>query len=224
MQGPDGVGAAASVPDAAGGGAAASVPDAAAADAAPHVGAPHATVPSDAPFARTAPAHAPFARSRYAGLVSRLLALGVDAVVVGTAVAVVGAGGPALWHTLTGENPDWLRVCASVVAGVVPVLYFWLAWWLLGRSLGGLLLGSIVLRSDGRRMHGLHAAARAFLGLLFAPLWLAGMLLILVEPRRRALHDVLLGTVVARPTHDPVDHPPPRTPPAAPSPVRKAPP
>ncbi|MBR7839882.1 RDD family protein, partial [Actinospica durhamensis] len=150
-------------------------------------------------------------------LVSRLLALGVDAVLVGTAVAVVGAGGPALWHTLTGEVPEWLRLCASVVAGAVPVLYFWLAWWLLGRSLGGLLLGSVVLRADYRRMRVLHAAARAFLGLLFAPVWLAGMLLILVEPRRRALHDVLLGTVVVRPVHDPVDHPPLAVDRAAPS-------
>jgi uncharacterized RDD family membrane protein YckC len=143
-------------------------------------------------------------RSDYAGLVSRLVALAVDAAVLGAAVALVGAGGPALWNTLTGHTPYWLRVCASVAAGAVPVLYFWLGWWVIGRSLGGLLLGYTVCRRDGAKLRMLRAAARSFVGLLLAPLWLAGMLLVLWDPRRRALHDVLFGTLVPRSLHDPV--------------------
>ncbi len=182
-------------------------------------GTPPSHSPGAAPLHPARSARAP--HSRYPGLVSRLLALGLDAVLVGALVALVGAGGPALWHTLTGNTPDWLRVCASVAAGAVPVVYFWLSWWAIGRSFGGLLLGFVVLRADGHRMRLLHAAARAFLGLLFAPLWLVGMLLILVTPRRRALHDILLGTVVTRTTHDPLDHAPHPNPPhpaAAPAP------
>jgi uncharacterized RDD family membrane protein YckC len=137
-------------------------------------------------------------RARHPGLVSRLAALCADAAVLALAVAFVSAGIPALWSTMTGSTPEWLRVCASVAAGAVPVAYFWLGWWAIGRSVGGLLLGYAVLRPDGRRLRAVHAGARSFLGLLFAPLWLAGMLFVLIDPRRRALHDVLLGTIAAR--------------------------
>lgn len=137
-------------------------------------------------------------REAYAGLVSRLLALGVDAALLTVAVPVVGVLAPALWGALAGSAPQWLRVCSGVLAAVTPFTYFWLCWCTTGRTVGGLLLGTAVRRPDGGRVRVLRAAARAFLGLLFAPLALAGMLLTVVDPRRRALHDLLLRTVVRR--------------------------
>ena len=137
-------------------------------------------------------------REAYAGLVSRLLALGVDAVLLAAAVSLVGAGAPALWGVVVGTAPDWLRVCCGLLAGLTPFAYFWLCWCTSGRTVGGLLLGTAVRRPDGSRLRAPRAAVRAVLGLVFAPVTLAGMLLTVVDPHRRALHDLLLGTVVRR--------------------------
>jgi hypothetical protein len=63
---------------------------------------------------------------------------------------------------------------------------------------GGLLLGEAVYRTDGSRVGAVRAGLRAFLGLLLAPVWLVGMTLTTMDPRRRALHDVLFGTTVRR--------------------------
>jgi uncharacterized RDD family membrane protein YckC len=137
-------------------------------------------------------------REAYAGLVSRLLALGMDTVLLAAAVSLVGAGAPALWGVVVGHAPHWLRVCCGVLAGLTPFTYFWLCWCTSGRTVGGLLLGTAVRRPDGSRVRAVRAAARAVLGLAFAPLALGGMLLTVGDPHRRALHDLLLGTVVHR--------------------------
>lgn len=137
-------------------------------------------------------------RAAYAGLVSRILALAVDAALLAVVIPAIGAGGPALWGAIVGSAPDWLRVCAGVLAAFVPFAYFWLCWCTAGRTLGGALIGTAVRRPDGTRLSTLRAAERAFVGLLFAPFWLAGLLFSVLDPRRRALHDVLLRTVVLR--------------------------
>lgn len=137
-------------------------------------------------------------REAYAGLVSRLLALAVDAALLAVAVPVVGVLAPGLWGAVAGSAPEWLRVVSGVLAGVLPFAYFWLCWCTAGRTAGGLLLGTAVRRPDGGRVRAPRAAARAVLGLIFAPIALAGMLLTVLDPRRRALHDLLLRTVVRR--------------------------
>jgi uncharacterized RDD family membrane protein YckC len=127
-----------------------------------------------------------------------LVALAVDAALLAVVVPLVGAGGPALWGAVEGTVPYWLRVASGLLAGFVPFAYFWLSWCTAGRTVGGLLLGTAVRRHDGSRVPVLRAAARAFLGLLFAPFALGGMLLTVVDPQRRAVHDLLLRTVVRR--------------------------
>lgn len=140
----------------------------------------------------------PERRGLYAGIVSRLLALVIDAVILGVAAIAVGLGGPALWSAVAGSAPHWLTAGAGVVAGLLPFLYFWLCWWLGGQTAGSVMVGMVVRRADGSRVGAFRAAARAFLGLAFAPVWLVGLLVTVVNPRRRALHDLLLGTVVRR--------------------------
>jgi uncharacterized RDD family membrane protein YckC len=53
-----------------------------------------------------------------------------------------------------------------------------------------------VRHDDGRAISLLLAAARAAVGLLIAPLWMVGLIYVLLDRRRRALHDLLFGTVV----------------------------
>lgn len=144
------------------------------------------------------PGAAPVQREAYAGLVSRLVALAVDAALLALVVPAVGAGAPAVWESITGSMPRWLDVGAGVLAGLLPFVYFWFSWWTGGRTLGGVLLGAAVRRPDGSRLGAFRAAARAALGLLLAPIWLAAMVLIVFDPRRRALHDVVFRTVVRR--------------------------
>jgi uncharacterized RDD family membrane protein YckC len=132
------------------------------------------------------------------GIVSRFLALGVDASLLAIGALLVGLGVPALWSAVDGSVPDWLRVSTETAAALLPLVYFWLGWWIRGRTPGGFLVGAVVCRQDGSRLGFVRAGARAFLGLLLAPVWLVGMVVVLVDPRRRALHDLLLGTVVLR--------------------------
>jgi uncharacterized RDD family membrane protein YckC len=146
--------------------------------------------------ARTPPE--PGRREEYSGLVTRLLALSVDAVLLLIASVAVGFGVPALWASVEGSAPGWLKDGAQAAAALLPLLYFWLGWWIAGQSLGGLVFGIIVLRRDGSRVGVWRAGARAFFGLLFAPIWLAGMILTVLDSRRRAAHDLLMGTIVRR--------------------------
>lgn len=140
----------------------------------------------------------PEGRGQYSGLVTRLLALGVDAVLLLIASVAVGFGVPALWGSVEGSAPGWLKDGAEVTAGLLPFLYFWLSWCIPGQTLGGLVFGITVLRTDGSPVGMLRAGARALFGLLLAPVWLAGMIVTVLDPQRRAAHDLLMGTVVRR--------------------------
>src|SRR5262245_8089791 len=134
--------------------------------------------------------------SAYAGLVTRLSALAVDAVLLAVAVPAVANAAPSLWAALEGQAPAWLKAGSQIVAGLVPVAYFTLAWWGTGQTVGGLVLGTVVRRPDDTHLGLIRAALRAILGLSLAVIWLPGMLVALWTPRRRALHDLVFGTVV----------------------------
>lgn len=133
---------------------------------------------------------------RYAGLVSRLAALAVDAALLTLAVSMIVSGLPTVWEALTGTTPGWVQATAGVIGGLLPVLYFAGCWWMTGQTVGGLLLGTVVRRSDGRHLGVVRAALRSLVGLLLPVVWLLGMITVLWDSRRRALHDRLFGTVV----------------------------
>jgi uncharacterized RDD family membrane protein YckC len=134
--------------------------------------------------------------SAYAGLVTRMSALVVDIILLAIAVPAVANGPPSVWAALEGEAPGWLKAASQVVAGLVPVAYFTLCWWGTGQTVGGMLMGTVVRRADGGHVGFVRAALRAIVGLLLPIIWLAGMATVLWDPRRRALHDRIFGTVV----------------------------
>lgn len=140
--------------------------------------------------------------SSYAGLVSRLSALTVDIAgltLTGLAVSIL----PGLAaQQVTGEAPGWLTGAATWLASLLPWLYFTACWWLGGQTVGGMLIGITVTQADGGRLGLLRSGLRAFAGLAFFPLWTIGLVTILFDPRRRALHDMVFGTQV-RFTHAP---------------------
>jgi uncharacterized RDD family membrane protein YckC len=120
----------------------------------------------------------------------------VDVAVVSTAAAVLATLPALAWKQLTGEDGEWVAIGTAVAAAVLPWLYFSVAWWLGGRTVGALMMGLIVTRPDGGRLGAVRAGLRAAVGLMFAPVWLVGLLMIIWDGRRRALHDRVFGTVV----------------------------
>jgi uncharacterized RDD family membrane protein YckC len=133
----------------------------------------------------------------YAGLVSRLVALVVDGLVVTVLVLGVATVPGLTWSSLSGHTmPRGLGVVIASVTTLIPLLYFTSLWTVNGKTVGALATGIVVEHQDGHQLSLPHALLRAAVGLLFAPLWLLGMVLILIDPQRRALHDRLLRTDV----------------------------
>jgi uncharacterized RDD family membrane protein YckC len=144
--------------------------------------------------------------SPYAGFASRSAALAIDAsflTVAGLCISVL----PGLaWNEVLGHSPHWLGTLSGIVAAVLPWLYFTFCWSFNGQTVGGLLIGIAVERSDGRTIGVFRAALRSAIGLLLAPLWMLGYLGILVDRDRRAWHDVVFRTVVRRKNLIPIHH------------------
>lgn len=146
------------------------------------------------------------AAARYAGLVTRSMGLGVDIGVLTLACLIIGALPVTAAEAILGTAPSWLKPASALCAAQVPWLYFTLCWWVTGQTVGGVIMGEWVRRTDGRRLPLWRAAVRAIGGLLLTPVWLVGMLGTLADGRRRAWHDRVFGTVVRR------DRPPDRAP------------
>jgi uncharacterized RDD family membrane protein YckC len=138
-------------------------------------------------------------RGHTAGFASRSVAYVIDAVVVvvlwsGTAFAT-----SAVWQVLALE-PIGLEGAATLVTFGVSVValafaYQVLGLWLFGKTVGKLLLGLRVVRPDGRRLSLPRAMLRAAV-LTFSSLVVVGCLWVLINPRRRAWHDLVAGTYV----------------------------
>jgi uncharacterized RDD family membrane protein YckC len=133
----------------------------------------------------------------YAGLISRLSALAVDVTLLcGATISFRLLPGVAWTQIINNTAPGWLDTVAALLAGLLPWLYFTICWWVNGQTLGDMLIGVSVRHDDGRALSLPWAAVRAAVGLLIAPLWMLGLVYVLWDKRRRALHDLLFGTVV----------------------------
>lgn len=133
-----------------------------------------------------------------AGFASRFAAYAVDA---GTSTAVFMLALAAISFAVSvvsGRSINWTRndSWAGFAYLAWLFIYFAYSWAASGKTFGMALLGVRVVRSDGSNA----GARRAVLRTLALPLsFLAfglGFLGILVGGRRRALHDVIAGTVV----------------------------
>jgi uncharacterized RDD family membrane protein YckC len=131
----------------------------------------------------------------HAGVVTRLLASAVDAVVVVLLVVAVDlavAGARFLWSPTDFRWPRPDVLSGAVVLMVVAVLYLAVAWATTGRTYGGRLVGVRVVS----RRHELLGWTRSVLRALACVLWPVGLLWSAVSTSRRSLQDIVLGTVV----------------------------
>ena len=140
----------------------------------------------------------------YVGLVTRAIAFGLDAALI-NGVAIVAAAVVALTFSVV-SIPEELRTLAAAAGGGVYMLltvgYFVTFWSTTGQTPGSRVLRISVRPASGGRIRPRRALLR-FVGLTIAALPLfAGFLLILVDDRRRGLHDRLARTVVVEATDD----------------------
>jgi uncharacterized RDD family membrane protein YckC len=134
---------------------------------------------------------------RYAGIVSRMVALAVDAVLVHL-VILVPAVFVALIASLFGGLPRNLVVDGLALVGwfVIAAVYFVGFWTTLGQTPGERLTGFHVVDHRGRSPSLGRSLVRLIgLALAVIPLF-AGFLPVLFDRRRRALQDYLAGTDV----------------------------
>jgi uncharacterized RDD family membrane protein YckC len=135
----------------------------------------------------------------YEGIVTRAIAFAVDAAVIQLA-AIAVAGTVALILTVVSPSDELDGVLAwigAVAYALWLVGYFVTFWSATGQTPGNRLLHIRVCRATDGAAPSLAAALLRFAGLVAAALPLfAGFLPILLDDRRRGIHDMLAGTVV----------------------------
>ena len=137
---------------------------------------------------------------RYEGLVTRGIAFALDAAVIDL-VAIVVAGGVALALSVLSVSKDSLDTVLIAAGGALflawSVGYFVTFWSTTGQTPGSRLMRIRVCGADDGSVLRPRRAALRFAGLVLGAIpLLAGFLPILFDERRRALHDMLAGTVV----------------------------
>ena len=136
----------------------------------------------------------------HAGVVTRLLAAGVDALVVvllTVALDLAAAGVRFVWSPADFRWPRPEFLTAGAVLLAVAVLYLTVAWAMTGRTYGGRLLGLRVLS----RRRGLLGWGRSFLRALACVIWPVGLLWSAVSAARSSLQDIVFRTVVVYDAH-----------------------
>lgn len=150
----------------------------------------------------TTPAPPPAAQENlqghYAGFASRFAAFAVDVVVLSAVFLLVLGAINFVASIATGKTVNFNRNDIWVVVGYVVWAFIYFAhWWgLNGKTAGGALFGLQVLTDDGRDVSGRRAIGRTLAFPLSFLILCLGFLGILLGDRRRALHDVIAGTVV----------------------------
>jgi len=137
-------------------------------------------------------------QGHYAGFASRFLAFAVDVAVITAGFLIILAVINAVFSIVTGKTVNFNRNDTWVVIGYVAWAFIYFAhWWgLNGKTPGGGLFGLQVLTDEGGDVSGRRAIGRTLAFPLSFLILCLGFLGILLGDRRRALHDVIAGTVV----------------------------
>ena len=137
-------------------------------------------------------------QGHYAGAASRLVAFAVDLGAL-WGLYTLGEAAIALATELTtGRKPTLQhhQILASIILAAWAFFYFSYQWALGGRTLGMALFGIRVVQAGGLPATGRQAVLRTLVLPLSFALAGLGLLLIVVQRERRALHDLIAGTAV----------------------------
>jgi uncharacterized RDD family membrane protein YckC len=137
-------------------------------------------------------------QGRYAGFASRFAAYVVDACASTVVFMLALAAISFAVSVVTGKSVNWNR--HDTWAGLAYVawlfIYFAYSWAASGKTFGMALLGVRVVRSDGADAGARRAVVRTLALPLSFLIFGLGFVGILLGRQRRALHDVIAGTVV----------------------------
>jgi uncharacterized RDD family membrane protein YckC len=136
--------------------------------------------------------------AHYAGIVTRGIALAIDATALTVGFAVVSGVVGLILSLFTAVEVTSIGALLGTVGAWTAVVaaYFTLFWTVAGQTPGMRLMRVQVLDAQGGPPH-LARSAWRFVGMLVAAIPLfAGYLLVLVDERRRGLHDVMASTTV----------------------------
>ncbi len=137
-------------------------------------------------------------QGHYAGVVTRLAAFGIDVVVAMTLFTLGGAVLEYVSSSLIGRSVSLSNapIISVIVLTLWLLIYFAYPIAVGGRTLGMAFVGLEVVTKEGRPVSGKGAVLRT----LFLPLSIIflglGILMILLNRDRRALHDLIAGTAV----------------------------
>lgn len=150
--------------------------------------------------------------ARYAGFASRLLAMMIDLLIVAVIWIFWGLTFSFLGRTsginellsLVGNFFLWITPYRSIVSIALEVsalllvaqIYFTFFYGFGGATIGKYLMGLRVIRRNGQPLSLARAALRTLAYTVSSLVIYAGFFNILLDERRRAWHDILLGTVV----------------------------
>jgi uncharacterized RDD family membrane protein YckC len=137
--------------------------------------------------------------SAYSGLATRVLACVIDILIIQGVTWIVGAVAAvaASMFELSEDFQTLLITAGAVIAAVWSASYFVFFWSTTGQTPGDRVMEIRVQDAvDGRPLHFGRAVVRLLGAILSALLLFLGYLLILVDDRRRALHDRMVGSVV----------------------------
>jgi uncharacterized RDD family membrane protein YckC len=133
--------------------------------------------------------------SVHAGVVTRLLAAGVDTAVVVLVTVFVDLGAAGIRFVWSPRDFRWPQPgtqLAVLVLFVVAVVYLTASWSMAGRTYGDRLLGLRVLSGRYRKLGPARSLLRALLCVLFP----VGLLWSGISATRRSLQDLVVRTVV----------------------------
>ncbi|SMO77581.1 RDD family protein [Geodermatophilus aquaeductus] len=129
-----------------------------------------------------------------AGVVTRVLAAGVDLAAVAGAVLLVDLAAAGIRFAWAPASFSWPRLALWGTAAllVVAVGYLTVAWATTGRTYGARLLGLRVLSARGAPLGWFRSVLRAVACVVFP----IGLFWCGISVTRRSLQDVLVGSVV----------------------------
>lgn len=147
------------------------------------------------PLVSTVPIVARAYQGRRAGIVSRVVANGLDLLVIVAVVCALYAVVTGLAFLLRPRSFDfpsglWWSAPAAVVVVAVPYLAW--CWRTTGRTYGDAVLGLRVVNRDGRPLRLVGAILRA----LFCVFFPIGLLWVAVSPANRSVQDEVQRTSV----------------------------
>jgi uncharacterized RDD family membrane protein YckC len=134
----------------------------------------------------------------HAGVVSRLAGFVLDAFVIAALFSLAGHLVEFLAAPLADREVRLSdhRLLVAAALGAWVFAYFVSSLAAGGRTLGMAVLGLRVVTREGRRLGTAHAVTRALVLPVSVALCGLGLLVALVDRDRRALHDLVAGTVV----------------------------